>query len=394
MAMLTGAERTARYAEIVQYTDIELMNFTVAELRRWGKGMVPGVKSMTKLNIVKALAEVVAPERERIALKLEREKLVPVPIEVEDKRVQLRVQDNETPDKRATGLYEKIDAICSKGNEDSDLSLMKDQVADMVTQLVAWETSRYAETTIRWHRTDIKKTLLLMVEREAEPRRKSIRQEMVLYFNHRLDRGIDSIEKANKAAYQKKISAQVTNMIDIDPTEWIDKARRFLSKPETAKWAELVFALVLVTGRRPAEIHTTARFEKVSEFEVSFTGQLKTNNDEGVSYTIPTLVEADLVLAGMEVLGDLGKRIDNIHRANKLFSSGHSRAMKEIGWGQPIYEFRKLYAAVCWETIGKATNVFEPVYVGQILGHDADNRSSADSYVKYRITKKEDRSVA
>jgi hypothetical protein len=67
-------------------------------------------------------------------------------------------------------------------------------------------------------------------------------------------------------------------------------------------WAEIAAGLAVLTGRRVAEILSTAQFEKKSQWSVTFTGALKRRGEVGLRFEIPTLTTADRVIGAMERL--------------------------------------------------------------------------------------------
>ena len=62
-----------------------------------------------------------------------------------------------------------------------------------------------------------------------------------------------------------------------NPDAIVAKAVRLL---ESAEWSDKAAGLSVLTGRRSSEILSTAVFEKVSQWSVSFTGTLKHRGEE------------------------------------------------------------------------------------------------------------------
>lgn len=82
-----------------------------------------------------------------------------------------------------------------------------------------------------------------------------------------------------------------------DPNRIVGKAIELLSSPE---WSDLAAGLAVVTGRRCAEILSTALFEKASDWSVIFTGALKRRGETQIlSFEIPTLAKSDLVIRAL-----------------------------------------------------------------------------------------------
>jgi len=136
--------------------------------------------------------------------------------------------------------------------------------------------------------------------------------------------------------------------IEINLEPFIEQAHTILSVVANGgdmDWREVTCAIALVSGRRMAEILASGKFTKVSDYELSFQGQLK-GKEAGIItdikgnkiranktrfdqmrllkqietdskfillidhvFTIPTLVKADLIVAGIEYLAEQGKRL-------------------------------------------------------------------------------------
>lgn len=81
------------------------------------------------------------------------------------------------------------------------------------------------------------------------------------------------------------------------PDAIVAKAVELLEKRE---WAEVVAGLAVLTGRRSSELLSTAKFEKASQWSVTFTGALKRGGESQLlSFEIPTLTVADRVIAAL-----------------------------------------------------------------------------------------------
>jgi hypothetical protein len=146
-----------------------------------------------------------------------------------------------------------------------------------------------------------------------------------------------------------EVRSEIGTLIDCDPYPFIAKAKEILKqvadRPERldVNWRDVSCALALVTGRRQSEIHSSAQFTVKSENEIIFEGQLKGKlrrcfvDDKGfylneapknasaktdsknssvavvpaikAKFVIPTLVDADLVVAGLEYLESNDRRI-------------------------------------------------------------------------------------
>lgn len=165
---------------------------------------------------------------------------------------------------------------------------------------------------------------------------------------------------------------------------------------------ELVAGLIAATGRRPSEIYKTAEFKQVGQFEVMFTGQLKTRGEVREGYPTYTLVESSKVIDALARL----RRMPEIKAIKKLtlaeIDSGKNNKMNAAikehftplinpPHGEAELSAKNLrasYAAIAiylfcpWTT---STNLF----IKERLGHTSD--ATATAYEDYQITDQQGR---
>ncbi len=165
---------------------------------------------------------------------------------------------------------------------------------------------------------------------------------------------------------------------------------------ESREWRELAAGLIAATGRRPSEILKTAVFEQIGQFEVAFSGQLKTKGEEREAYTTYTLVESAKVIDGLARL----RRMPEIKEVRKQtlaqMDSGKNSTLNSIiresfetlispPYGEKQLSAKNLraaYAAIAiylfcpWK---QSTNQF----ITERLGHTSD--ATATNYEDYQV---------
>ncbi|MGL5805894.1 MAG: protelomerase family protein, partial [Xenococcaceae cyanobacterium] len=77
------------------------------------------------------------------------------------------------------------------------------------------------------------------------------------------------------------------------PDEIVNRAVELLNR---ADWADIAAGLAVLTGRRCAELLSTASFEIKSKYSVTFAGAVKRRGEKGLVFEIPTLATADRVV--------------------------------------------------------------------------------------------------
>jgi integrase len=227
-------------------------------------------------------------------------------------------------------------------------------------------------------------------------------EKAVVFKRHWLDLVRPATTTINKN-YSEAVADQHRNLEETNEEQiisFIEVTLLAAKNGQPVYWAAVVLALVGATGRRPCEILSTKSSFSPIQGEPNmllFDGQAKTKNRQDVgAYTIPTLVEAELCLAGLQWLEDNGKRIDCKHgevngRFSKSLSTNLPKELKEklasIGLHKP-YEFRHFYACYLNELFNQCPNrprVSSRAFLSRLLGHGANDISTSSSYESKRV---------
>lgn len=210
----------------------------------------------------------------------------------------------------------------------------------MAEDLFASAYGRYVESKDKGYR-QAKATCKKLLDSIPEGTQKRAMQNTWRSFNAHVNTLYAPFKRAARADYGHRVELRQAeeNLIEIDLTEWLEKAHRILTLAEAARlkstdWQDVSCALALVSGRRMAEIHCTAQFEKAGDYAIKFSGRLKggANSGRDREYVIPTLIPADLVVAGLTWLDETMKRIpmdSDPLRVNAIYSKALSKSIKE-----------------------------------------------------------------
>ncbi|MBW4635937.1 MAG: telomere resolvase [Iphinoe sp. HA4291-MV1] len=199
----------------------------------------------------------------------------------------------------------------------------------------------------------------------------------------------------NTEAKQAKKDEQRRNLESINCVdEYQTKIDELLTSTDHR---ELVAGLIAATGRRPSEIYRTAEFKQVGQFEVMFSGQLKTRGEEREPYPTYTLVESAKVIDSLARL----RRMPEIKAIKKLtlaeIDSGKNNKMNAAikqhftplinpPHGEAELSAKNLrasYAAIAIYLFcphAMSTNLF----IKERLGHTSD--ATATAYEDYQVT--------
>jgi len=173
---------------------------------------------------------------------------------------------------------------------------------------------------------------------------------IVTYLGEALSEQFTGYTSMKNITYAARVETRSASKqrIEINLEPFIEQAHTILTVVHEGgdfDWREVTCAIALTSGRRMAEILASGRFTKVSDYEISFKGQLKgklsgiatdlKGNEIRINkirfdqikllnqikpdskffllidheFTIPTLVKADLIVSGIQYLADQDKRL-------------------------------------------------------------------------------------
>lgn len=226
------------------------------------------------------------------------------------------------------------------------------------------------------------------VERVVGGNRNRKKVRVPLLYNHlRLDQ---ITSNAIKELAQERLHKRHEEYVPIDMDALIERANEELT---ARSWYRRLLALMLLTGRRPYEVGTTARFTLNDDDKVVFHGQIKGKNGKAVrdGYVIPLLAPFDVVNQALEQL-----RADKPEMKKASAEVFHSRACKQYGeqfalhWKGLFptemgdltpYALRRVYAAICFERYGGRK--MPTTYMASILGHSDSDVHTALHYIQF-----------
>ena len=202
--------------------------------------------------------------------------------------------------------------------------------------------------------------------------------------------------KEAKKHYERKVLKQSKKRIQVRDVEKMIQIS--LSLLDSNKYSDIVSALCLLTGRRMTEILKTAKLtnSRNSQKVAYFKGQLKTKNTN-LKYQIYTLENSrDLCKVALK---KVRKMIDattlSNHETERKYESGVNASCK--AWFSSFvgkrdidtctcHDLRNIYAIYCCEHY-KSDEQTDSSFIAEILGHDTNALSTAQSYQKYYLKK-------
>lgn len=229
---------------------------------------------------------------------------------------------------------------------------------------------------------------------------------IITHFGDALSYQFSNYKEHQNTRYRGTVKErrEKANRVEIDLTDSLKYAYNVLSdikNGQDASWLDVSCAIALATGRRMAEVHLSAKFEKLDDYAVAFTGQLKGKSrklrqgDKAISlrdfvFKIPTLLPADLVCYALQWLDEKGKRFpqtEDPERVNRRFSKMLNEACKH--WNifpddeRTYHKFRAAYLRAAIMNDGNVDIYDFADFAKGVLGDDDENTINA--YKRYDI---------
>ena len=193
-----------------------------------------------------------------------------------------------------------------------------------------------------------------------------------------------------KKNHKKQIISDMENLKPIkNVAGFIDTS---ISLLQSHSYIDMILGLCALTGRRSAEIATSAEFTYVDPHTILFHGQLKVKERQNVKpYSFPCLHKAEILVKCLSFLRQSKPQfINDTTRFHNACSKDLSRKAKEIF--DPLFSFpvktkdlRSIYAEICFKLFNENKRLSRSRYYAQILGHDELDIVTAQSYDDFRI---------
>jgi integrase len=193
-------------------------------------------------------------------------------------------------------------------------------------------------------------------------------------------------KRAEKYTNKVQMRTETGGQIEIDAAACISVAKGLIS---SESYLERVVGLLLLTGRRSAEILKTAKFEAVTgkTKTVLFAGQLKKKGETDSPYQIPILAGTretfkalNSIRAAKPEFAELSEMELNQKCANGLNKYCKKHFADLLGSDCTPHDLRKAYAAIAY----KATkNQSFRMFAKAILGHGNGSEIVTETYFKF-----------
>jgi hypothetical protein len=217
---------------------------------------------------------------------------------------------------------------------------------------------------------------------------------IITHFGDALSFLFSEVTLDKNTRYRQAVEARSApeNRVELDLSPFLKQANEVLrqvatgASKEDVEWRDVSCALALVTGRRMGEIHLSGEFTQISEYEVTFRGQLKGKSRKvkvgekklalrDYEFSIPTLVKAELVVKGIAWLEANGKRFERDEEPERVNRRWSKVLSERVGdeWhlfeGMTYHKFRGAYFRACVENAQIDPYDWED-YAKSILGDD------------------------
>jgi len=193
-----------------------------------------------------------------------------------------------------------------------------------------------------------------------------------------------------KKDYKEKVKNKQDNLRYIkDVKGYIETA---ISLIQSASFIDKVLGFSAITGRRVAEIGSTAEFELETPQHLLFKGQLKTKESAYYdSYIIPILMNTYDFITQFRFF-----REQHVKYLNKpeIF---HNSCSKDLSFKVKVHfnkfvegvitpkSLRAIYATIAANEFNKNSRKTDQSYIADILGHSPDDLNTVNSYFIFKL---------
>lgn len=269
------------------------------------------------------------------------------------------------------------------------------EVSALVNRLRGSTDSLY---TVLTRKANVLKAIYELVHLEAQSPYYQQYLEVFNTFKTYTNQALADLTQEKNKMQAVKLKTRTKNVTEVKVKElmaWaVETISTLSAEDDKSKWVNVAIALMLVTGRRQAEVMCSGRFSPATDSTVMFSGQLKTKNRESQPYEIPVLAPVDKVVEAMAWLEAKGKRQSDPKKAHNLYSRYISegctklnrQGLMEVTFVPEGVEPAKLKAHMCRQIYAQIVAKSCPqgmkpkTYIGMILGHGEFDSSTADSY--------------
>lgn len=193
-----------------------------------------------------------------------------------------------------------------------------------------------------------------------------------------------------KKDYKEKVKSEHDNLRYINDVQgYIETAIYLL---QSKNFIDKVLGFAAITGRRVAEIGSTAEFELHTPQHLIFKGQLKTKESNYYdSYIIPILMNTyDFITHFRFFREQYTKYLNNP-------DAFHNSCSKDLSFKVKVHfskfvegvitpkNLRAIYATIVSNEFNKNTRKTHQSYIADILGHSPDDLNTVNSYFVFKL---------
>jgi len=260
-------------------------------------------------------------------------------------------------------------------------------------EIETWRARGLAQASLNSPMTAMRKAIkgLSLTEANSWVNEKQEREHIALKYMNFSKEEWGRIKGSTKRTVMQRLGNQ--RLIE-QPEDLVRITRQLL---ERNAWPELAVGVLAASGRRLSEGLVTAQFARETAYTVLFTGQLKQPVAD-LSYEIPVLVEADLLVAALErlrqdpafsdastlTLGQVAHRYGPKVREAAREVFGDILPVRAGKQQLAAHDLRAAYARICvhWYCPFEKS---DRLYAATILGHLQGDISEEEAYDRMQV---------
>lgn len=409
MTKLSIEERQAKLDALRKYDWEILQNARLAELQALTAGVIPQNKKLRKQQILDKIAELLGVAEPKEIVRVQVDEPLPGKPSVVDwmedpiTPAEIKVLDamtsnepywgNLKPSLQKTVYHPLLQLDTQVGSFDE----AKEVVLGLVLEIIQDQAALFKPTTQAKNRSHYSNLVRALAKTHQDNPDYRYLTTVAPFFLSQISKAFGKLTSEVNATYKGSVASKSKNegqtqQIDIYPA--LRHSQMILSavaQGRDARLDELVFAVMLATGRRPTEVMTCSTFNPHGRYTLLFGNPAKLKKStflewDGKEIVIPTLLPANHVLKALELIREKMKDTKENSVVKSLERMLTRKSYREDGF-EKAYNCRAVYVHAAFKNHNEgkypgleANKLNLSGFGSVVLAHNERDISTVQSY--------------
>jgi hypothetical protein len=351
---LNLTQKQAKLDKIKRYDTAALEVATLPELKELVKGILPGYSKLKKTELLAEIERLCRPNKRTETTDVYVPDWAKQDLSPEEKEVLEKIIVGEN----YFGITQQLTSDCytplmSLDSKYSDLETAKDVIQTLVFKILAEQSINYGSAAQSNNRSKFNNLARALAKTYRDDKNHTLMVMVIPFFISCMNKAFRSAQSAVKIDYATTVSSKLRGEETIEKIDIYPALRHSygvlqnLDLGEQVHFVDVVFAVMLATGRRTQEVLECSTLESDGQYTLLFGNPAK-QKGAAVEYwkdrkvAIPTLLPANWVLKGFEYIREnvQGKKTNTVTKQLERFIT--SKGYREDGFTK-AYRTRSAY---------------------------------------------------